>query len=248
MKKLFNSKTVRKMTFCLAFLVVLSFSLQATTKKTIKIKDYYPIADGNEWRYTAPPEWKDGDYISSIKLVSDNSENKDSAKKYYHFDATKAAKMLTVSKQKGIIYEGELFNDGTKAEFDKPILWLPSKIKIGDILKEERNYTRFLKDGKKLSGIFRIDQKIVGFEDLEVSAGKFKNTLRIDSETFWTLGDGRIARSINVYHYAKNVGVIKASARFIIISKEGKEIINRLIETDLRRATVNGKKIGLKAD
>ncbi len=32
----------------------------------LKIADYYPFSDGNEWRYTAPETWKDGDYISRI--------------------------------------------------------------------------------------------------------------------------------------------------------------------------------------
>lgn len=68
------------------------------------LSDYYPISNGNTWRYTAPEGWKDGDYISSIKkeenqlfaihkkygldipaVLKSNSNNDF----YKHFDATK---------------------------------------------------------------------------------------------------------------------------------------------------------------
>ena len=48
-------------------LCIMLLSVGVSTQ-TIKIRDYYPIADGNEWRYTAPPGWKDGDYVSQMKI------------------------------------------------------------------------------------------------------------------------------------------------------------------------------------
>ncbi len=222
-------------------LILVIFSIQVGGQ-TIKIAEYYQLNGANSWNYTAPPTWK-GDYVS----IMESGVNVDfDGKKYssvLHFDATKAAKILAWVKGKGLIYFGENFADKTTVRFDNPLLWFPEKLKIGQEFKLESGLTRTLADGKTTRGTFQMTQKIVKFEDMTVTAGTFKKALRIESETFWGLGDGRKARSINTYHYAKNVGVIKASARFIILNAENKEIINRLIETDLKSAMVNRKKI-----
>jgi hypothetical protein len=207
----------------------------AANGQTIKIKDYYPIADGNEWRYTAPPGWKDGDYVSKIERDPEVThwDKTDSPKRFFHYDATRAAKLLSVDAN-GITYVSELFanNDGS-AVFDKPILWFPAKLKVGETERRESGFTRSFKDGKTGRGTYRLTQKAAGFQDVTVPAGTFKKALLIESESFWDLGDGRTAKTVSVYHYAKKVGVVKASARFIIM-KDGKETINRLVETDLK--------------
>lgn len=218
-------------------------------QSTFLFSEYYPIADQNEWRYTAPENWKDGDYISKIEekadrfaVLFDKIEREDgsdlfsipkTAKIYRHYDATKASKLLSVS-ESGISYHGETFaSDGSIAVFEKPFIWFAKYEEIGSDLEITRRYTRYLKDGTQLKGTFEMTQKIVKKEDVEVPAGKFKNCLRVEFDTYWDLSDGIEAKSINVYHYAKNVGVVKASARFIII-KNGIEIINRLVEPDLK--------------
>ena len=55
--------------------------------------------------------------------------------------------------------------------------------------------------------------------------------------------DGRQARSETIYHYAPHVGVVRAIARFILYDGEGLETLNRLVETDLKSALVQGKPI-----
>jgi hypothetical protein len=205
--------------------------------QTVKIAEYYQLNGGNSWNYTAPPSWN-GDYVSRMetgdKIDFDLNDRAISDNSILHYDATNAAKILLFVKKQGIYYFGENFADKTSVRFDMPLLWFPEKLKIGQESKLETGLTRFLADGKTVRGTYRMMQKIIGFEDMKVTAGNFKKALRIESETFWDLGDGRKARSINIYHYAKNVGVIKASARFIIINAEGKEVINRLVETDLK--------------
>ena len=227
---------------CLVLNLILVIFSIGVGAQTIKITEYYQLKGGNSWNYTAPPTWK-GDYVS---VMESGNEVNFEGKKYpsvLHFDATKAAKILAFVKGNGLLYFGENFADKTSVKFDRPLLWFPEKLKIGQGIKLESGLTRTLADGKNIRGTFQMTQKIVGFEDMTVTAGTFKKALRIESETFWDLGDGRKAKSINIYHYAKNVGVIKASARFIILNAEGKEIINRLVETDLKSAIVNGKVI-----
>lgn len=255
MKKLYNSQinTAKLRYFLTIFFVLFCLSSYSFAQKSFNIKDYCPISNGNEWRYTAPPNWKDGDYISKIVLDKNNfastfsidprwdapTVGDYSLNTFKHYDATKAAKLLRIENG-NVYYIGEEFAGRESfVTFNKPILWFPKKVKIGQKLNEERNFTRYFKDGKTLVGRFKITQEIVKFETVRVTAGKFKKTLRIESETFWDMGDGTKAQTKNVYHYAKNVGVVKASARFIIFDKDGKEIINRLVETDLKSYKVN---------
>jgi hypothetical protein len=212
--------------------MLLTFAFSPGFAQAFRVKDYLQIRDGNEWRYTAPPGWKDGDYVSRI------AEDK-TAGFFRHFDATKAAKLLSVKKD-GTYHIGEEFpNPESSLKFDTPILQFPSKLKIGQKLEDSREFTRVYKSGKTVRGKYKISQTFAGFEDIKATAGGFKKCLRVESETFWDLGDGTKARTVNVYHYAKGVGVVKASARFIIINAEGKETINRLVETDLKSYKIN---------
>ena len=200
--------------------------------QTVKIEQYYQLKGGNSWNYVAPPTWK-GDYISLMESGNDFQFDGKNYQTVNHFDATKAAKILAFVKGKGIVYFGENFADKTFVRFDMPQIWFPEKVKLGTETNIETGFTRTLTDGKTTRGTYKLTQKYVSIEDVKVTAGEFKKCLRIESESYWELGDGREAKTISVYHYAKKVGVVKASARFIII-KDGKETINRLIETDLK--------------
>ncbi len=231
-------KTDKRRLFLILSISLLSLSASA---QTLKIADYYQLKAGNSWNYVAPPTWK-GDYVSRMEVGEKEIILLEQHQKNFnifdstvnHFDATNAAKILMQVKGEGIYYFGENFADKTFVRFDKPQLWFPEKVKIGTETIIETSFTRKLTDGKTNRGNYKLEQKYVSQEDVKVTAGEFKKCLRIESESFWDLGDGRKARTISVYHYAKDVGVVKASARFIIINSEGKETINRLIETDLK--------------
>ena len=210
--------------------LILSVSISA---QTFKAQDFYQLKAGNSWNYTAQPSWK-GDYVSRMEAGDEMPIDGVNYPTVLHFDATGAAKILAFVKGKGIYYLGENFADKTFVRFDAPLFWFPEKLKIGQETKLKTSFTRSFADGKTSRGTYTITQKIVALEDIKITMGEFKNALRIESETFWDLGDGRKAKTQNVYHYAKGVGVVKASARFIIINGEGKEIINRLVETDLK--------------
>jgi hypothetical protein len=225
----------KRFLFCLLLLSI------SATAQTLKIADYYQLKSGNSWNYVAPPTWK-GDYISRMEtgeksLISSEQRQQDFVifdSTINHFDATNAAKILMQVKHEGIYYFGEIFADKTSVRFDNPQLWFPEKVKIGSETNIETAFTRTLAEGKTNRGTYKLKQKYVSLEDAKVTAGEFKKCLRIESESFWDLGGGRQARTISTYHYAKNVGVVKASARFIIINAEGKESVNRLVETDLK--------------
>jgi len=210
------------------YLLLLPAALLA---QRIRIADYYPLRVGNRWIYKAPPDKPD--YVSRI-------EKGETAGTVRHYDATNAAKVLRFEPKKGIRYEGEIFNDGSKVIFEKPFYWFSDRMKKDDSLYVSTPYRKYEIDGRITEGTFTISQKIVGFEDVTTTEGKsYKKCLRVDFTTHWTFADGRQAKSINIYHFAKDIGAVKASARFIIISPEGKEIINRLVETDLKKFEVS---------
>jgi hypothetical protein len=195
--------------------------------KKVPIADYYPLKPGTRWTYTPPPDKPD--YISRV-------EKGETAGTVLHYDATNAAKVLRYDRRKGILYLGEIFNDGSKVVFSKPFYWFNAYLRQGDSVNLTTPYQKYETDGRITEGNFTLSQKVIGFEDVTLSNGKqYMQCLRIDFNTHWTFADGRQARSINSYHFAKGIGPVKASARFIITSPEGKELINRLVETDLKK-------------
>lgn len=203
---------------------------------------YYPLTVGNRWHYTAPPRWG-GDYISRI----DEGPLLPLGKTIRHFDATNAAKVLCYLPGKGLYYLREEFGDGNSyVEFEQPILWFPDNLQIGTQVSVTTGFTRCFQDGNTSRGEFTLWQEIADVEDMQVMAGCFQQCLRVVGETHWDFGDGRQARSETIYHYAPQVGVVKATARFIMYDNQGKETVNRLVETDMKTAVVQGKQIPLK--
>lgn len=202
------------------------FSSDLVAQK-VRIADYYPLKPGTRWTYTPPPDKPD--YVSRI-------EKGETPATVWHYDATNAAKVLRFDRKKGILYGGEIFSDRSKVIFQQPFYWFAARLRQGDSLHASTPFQKHETDGRITEGTFTLNQKIVGFEDVTVSNGQFfPQCLRVDFNTHWVFADGRQARSINTYHFAKGIGPVKASARFIIISPEGKELINRLVETDLKK-------------
>lgn len=215
-------KMLRLLLHCLLLLL----ASEAVAQK-VRIADYYPSQPGTRWIYTPPPDKPD--YISRI-------EKGETENTVWHYDATNAAKVLTFDKRRGLLYLGEIFNDRSKVVFEKPFYWFAGQVRRGDSLYTTTPYRKYETDGRITAGTFTLSQKIVGFEDVTVSNGQiYRQCMRVDFNTHWTFADGRQAKSINVYYFAKGIGPVKASARFIIISPEGKELINRLVETDLKK-------------
>ena len=244
----------------IGFLLWIFLSTLLSAQETINVFSYYPIVDKNEWRYTAPEGWKDGDYISRIEKDDQHfdrfynrtknrkeihesyiGESLSTGHSYLHFDATNAAKILHTNVQ-GIYYIGELFSDQESfVLFDEPILWFAASSFISQEINETRDYTRYYEDGHTDRGVFSISQVITGKESATVSSGTNTDCLRIDFDTSWQLSPSQTATSSNIYHYARNVGVVKASARFIIRQNE-QEVINRLVEPDLKAFKVSSSK------
>ena len=200
---------------------------------------YYPLTVGNSWHYNAPPRWG-GDYISRIE----SGPLLPLGKTIRHFDATNVAKVLCYLPGKGLYYLGEEF-DKSHVEFDQPILWFPDNIQIGTKVNVTTGFTRCSQDGKISRGKFRLWHDIADVEDVQVMAGSFQQCLQVVGGTHWDFGDGRQASSETIYHYAPEVGVIKAIARFIVYDNQGKETVNRLVETEMKTAVVQGKQIPL---
>lgn len=201
---------------------------------------YYPLNVSNRWHYTAPPRWG-GDYISRIEA----GPSLPIGNTLRHFDATNAAKVLCyLPSRGGLYYLREEFSNGLSyVEFEQPILWFPDALQIGTQVNIKTSFTRYFQDGSTSIGEFRLWHHIAECEDVQVSAGLFGQCLRIVGSTDWTKDDSPQARSETVYHYAPDVGVVKATARFVLYDSQAQETVNRLVETELKSAVVNGKRI-----
>jgi hypothetical protein len=122
-------------------------------------------------------------------------------------------------------------------------LYCPYRLEVGTQVNSTTSFTRYFQDGSTRPGKFTVWQTIADIEDIQVTAGSFEQCLRVEGSTHWMFDDGRQASSETIYHYAPHVGVVKAIARFILYDGEGLETVNRLVETDLKSALVQGKPI-----
>lgn len=243
------------MKYHLSLFIAVLLAISCKPEKTTSTTDYYPIADNNEWRYTAPDGWKDGDYISRIEEDSQLVRSMfDRAKKqnnwtpqvdprntfFRHYDATKASKIITED-ESGIWYLGETFaSDSSFVLFDEAILWFEKDWKVGHKLKEKREFTRYFSNDSIAQGTFQIRQELINLENVLTPLKIFEQAMCVGFDTHWDFLDGNEAKSENVYHYAPEVGVVMAYARFILL-KNGKEYLNRLVTPKLKNYTLPNK-------
>lgn len=238
------------------FIACTLYTIGLSCQRVFDTEQYYPIADANEWRYTAPEGWAEGDYISKIQedkghfadlfstQIKRYEEHKTNfvehwnrVRSFKHYDATKSAKLLHLINGE-IFYIGEfLSGDNSTVIFDQPILWFESSIHLGQKLNETRAFSKFNSDQSTTHGTFTIEQVVKKLERITTSSGEYYDCLRIEFDTHWDFGKGSEAKSLNTYHYAPNVGVVNATARFIILQND-KEVINRLIQTDLKSHSI----------
>ena len=213
-------------------LVVLStIMIMATASgRSIDLRDYYPLEDGNKWTYQFRAFQPDGQIKYSIKEYTVTGdlelENGEIVKKledhrgwYY---------LLTIEKDR-YLHWGEHENKGLVTN-DPPFSFYDTGFTYG----KKYAFAHAISDGSARG----TEVVFNGYESIRTSAGEFKNCLK---STFTYINpNGSTFESVT--WLAKGVGVVKKE--FAIFSPKAGQTLR--FDRELIHANINGQKVGGK--
>jgi len=205
--------------------------LATASGRSIDLRDYYPLEDGNKWTYQFRAFQPDGQIKYSIKeytITGDlELENGEIVKKledhrgwYY---------LLTVEKDR-YLHWGEHENKGLVTN-DPPFSFYDTGFTYG----KKYAFAHAISDGSARG----TEVVFNGYESIRTSAGEFKNCLK---STFTYINpNGSTFESVT--WLAKGVGVVKKE--FAIFSPKAGQTLR--FDRELIHANINGQKVGGKS-
>ncbi|MBL6964010.1 MAG: DUF3386 family protein [Bacteroidetes bacterium] len=205
--------------------------LATASGRSIDLRDYYPLEDGNKWTYQFRAFQPDGQIKYSIKEYTVTGdlelENGEIVKKledhrgwYY---------LLTIEKDR-YLHWGEHENKGLVTN-DPPFSFYDTGFTYG----KKYAFAHAISDGSARG----TEVVFNGYESIRTSAGEFKNCLK---STFTYINpNGSTFESVT--WLAKGVGVVKKE--FAIFSPKAGQTLR--FDRELIHANINGQKVGGKS-
>ncbi|MFH1441737.1 MAG: hypothetical protein ABIH18_06865 [Candidatus Omnitrophota bacterium] len=198
------------------------------------LKEYYPLEQGNSWTYVISDE---KNIVEENTIAVDNTEL---------FNRIKVTKITASTEEDEYTYtaidsqgikEYKVLDDNTSYIYTPPRLLFPN-IEIGKSIEYSTNLMRANDNSIKEidAGIITLDS----IEDIEVSAGKFKDCLKFTKNYSNKEEDGNKCKTYDCSIWlAPNIGKIK---EFCIETKKDNNTFHfKLLE--LKSAIINGKEI-----
>ncbi len=215
-----------KHTFVISIMAILSFGFS----KSIDLRDYYPLEDGNQWVYQFRAFQPDGQIKYSIKTYTVNGdlelENGEVVKKLE--DQRGWYYLLTIEKDR-YLHWGEHENSGLVTN-DPPFRFFDTNFAYG----KEYSFAHAISDGSARG----TEVVFHGYESIRTQAGEFKNCLK---STFTYINpNGSTFESVT--WLAKGVGVVKKE--FSIFSPKAGQTLR--FDRELIHANIKGQKVGGK--
>lgn len=170
-------------------------------------KNYFPLAQGNSWTYLMIDNIKESGYYDTYVIRGKEIVNGVETVKMLRPDGEYEC---IAADSEGIKLYKEVYEDEYEI-FNPPLMLLPN-IGIGESRSYLFNAEIYSKEkAKKKKGIHQYEIAIDSVEDVEVSAGKFSNCLKVQKTHTWKEEDGSHGEAIFTVWFAPGVGKVKIS-------------------------------------
>ena len=210
------------------------------------VKDYFLLEKGNEWTYLAEVDGNEGELKVDIK----EGKRIDGIKTLKIEFSNGEADYVSFTEE-GIRRHKYTHANGTSRELFKPkAIIFPRTMSMNISHFDNYFYSEFTKDNihYRTTDQFAI-VTLIGLEDVDVPAGKFKNCLKVifveDLKLLNSVGDPLPStRDIhhNILWFARGIGLVKSSSTY---SRAFKGMIEtKYQKLELKSAVINGRKIG----
>jgi hypothetical protein len=219
--------------FFLSLLLMICVS-QVVAQKTFKLKTYIPDNVGLEWQFKN--NVKDG----MSPIIVRNAEKV----KFGEIETLKRTENNGDYRLQSITNRGleiyQLYFVGNRfIEYEKPVLLMPSKLKIGEIYKTETSYKQLVNKDLKEQGTQSYEVKIERIEDAKTPWQTFKNCFVIKTIALRIDESGSQKGYALEEWYAKNAGAVKVIGT--LFWKNSKGETTRTFRVDAELENMIGK-------
>jgi hypothetical protein len=215
--------------FSISLLLLICVS-QVVAGKTFKLKNYFPADVGVEWQFKN--NVKDG--LSPITVK--NAENI----MFGELQTTKRTENNGDYRLQNITNRGleiyRLFFVGNRViEYEKPVLLMPDKLKIGETYKSENQYKTFVNNDLKEQGIQTYEVKPDRIEDAKTPLQVFKKCLVIRT-TALRIDESGTQKGYELEEwYAKNTGAVKVIGTLFWKNNKGETLRTFKVDAELEK-------------
>ena len=192
------------MKFSILIIILMFCSSQTVDAKTFKTKNYIPNKLGIEWQFKN--NVKDG--LSPIIVKNSQKMMFGAIETVQRTENNGDYRLQSVTNRGLEIYR--LYFVGNRfIEYEKPVVLMPNKLKIGELYKSETGYKTLINKELKEHGTQTYEVKPERTEDAETPLQTFKNCLVIRTIALRTDESGTQKGYELEEWYAKNVGAVK---------------------------------------
>ena len=186
-------------------IIILMISIsQIVAQKTFKVKDYVPNKIGLEWQFKN--NVKDG--LSPIIVKNAQKMAFGNIETVQRTENNGDYRLQSITNRGLEIYQ--LYFVGNRViEYEKPIVLMPSNLRIGETYKSENRYKTKINQELKEQGTQTYQVKIERIENAETPLQTFKNCLVIRTIALRIDESGSQKGYELEEWYAKNVGAVR---------------------------------------
>lgn len=218
------------------FLILSLLTLSVKAQKTFDLKDYLPMSVGAEWQYKNLTT----DGLSPI-IVRVESKEKFQGKDVLKRTENNGDYRLQSFEREGLIIYQLYFVDGRFIEYEKPVLLIPAKMRLGETHKTEVNYKTLLNGKEQEKGIQTYETKIERIENVSTSLGTFKDCLLIRTTALRTASDGKQKGYELLEWHAKGIGAVRVVGELFWKNEKGETTRTFKINAELEKFSSKSK-------
>jgi hypothetical protein len=180
-----------------------------STNTTFQIAEYFPLEQGDTWTYRE----EDSELTTQTISGTENIGGVDAPKKIDEdgdYELFTNSNGITLYKH----YDADDISGCGWSErtFIPPVTLVPAEISIGSIHTSNSTYNYTECTGFSESASISLETTVVGFEDVTVTAGTFKDCLKIKMEITVNLPNDQVSIIDQTLWHAKGVGEVKSTS------------------------------------
>ncbi len=219
---------MQKFTFSILLLMLLLS--QAVAQQSFKVKDYVPNKIGYKWQFKN--NVKDG--MSPIIVINAEKTRFGSIETTKRTENNGDYRLQSITNRGLEVYQ--LYFIGNRfIEYDKPVLLMPNKLKIGEVYKSETRYKTTVNGELKEQGTQTYEVKVERVGDVETTFRKFTNCLILRT-TALRIDESGSQKGYELEEwYAKNVGAVKVIGTLFWKNSKGETTRTFKVDAELEK-------------
>lgn len=210
----------------------------AAAAQDVDMRPYLQGQPGDEWRYTDRAVDRPGPLV--IRIGADGEASAGLSVRRGDIDG--GVRWQALDPAQGLLLHRVGFPDGRVAAYARPVLLLPSHLRLGTPHRVTVEYVVSRGAGEVGRGVEEHEVEAEAIEDLDTPAGVFPETIRVRMRSLGRDEDGSAAGCELVEWLAREVGPVRVTGRFFWLDAKGQRTRLERMDAVLESATVGSRR------